>query len=62
MNLLGQRMENQIQRILMKEDKELNLFSLSKRNTWGDLVEVLKIFTGFDHINAEDYFTLINQI
>ena len=42
------------------EDKllDVNLISLSKRILQRDLIEVFKIFKGFDNINAEDYFTV----
>ncbi len=38
--------------------EELNIFSLPKRRLRGYLIEVFKIFKGFDNINAEDYFTI----
>jgi len=38
--------------------KELNLFTLSKLRMRGDLIEVFKIFKGFDNINAKDYLTV----
>ena len=38
---------------------ELKLLSLSKLRMWGDLIGVLiKIFKGFDNINAEDYISV----
>ena len=37
--------------------KELNLFSLPKRRLQGDLLEVFKIFRGFDNISINDYVT-----
>ena len=36
-------------------NKELNLFSLSKRKQRGDLIEVIKIFRGFDNVNVNDW-------
>ena len=41
----------------VKEDFELNLFTLSKRRMWDDLIAVFEIFKDFD-ISAEDYFTV----
>ena len=37
--------------------RELNLFSSSKRRLQGDLIEVFKIFHGFDNININDCVT-----
>ena len=36
---------------------DLNLFSLCKRSLRGDLIEVFKIFRGFDNININDFVT-----
>ena len=40
-----------------KRLNELNLFNLSKRRQRGDLIEVFKIFYGFDNISLNDYVT-----
>ena len=29
-----------------------------ERRMWGDVIEMFKIYKGFDNINAEEYFTV----
>ena len=38
--------------------KSLNLFPLSKRRMRGDLIEVFKMFKGFNNVNVDNYFSL----
>ena len=38
--------------------KILNLFPLSYRRTRGDMIEVFKIFKGFDNVNSNEFFQM----
>jgi hypothetical protein len=41
--------------------RKLNLTSLETRRLRGDLIEVFKMFKGFDDVNVHDYFTMGNS-
>ena len=52
------RMANLNDFTYLERISKLGLTTLETRRLRGDLIEVLKIFKGFDNLNVHDYFTV----